>query len=215
MSGDMRPYVVRQGDYLTKLAFVHGFDVDEVWGHEKNKALAELRKDPNVLAPGDVIYLPVKPKEGLPIQKGATNKYVAKVPKVPVNLRFQDASGPMGNVKFVVEGGLATPAEGTTDGEGKIKLRVPAYVRELRVRFPEEDRTSVVRIGDLDPLEERSGIAARLAQLGYLSAPRPGRELTDARLSAALHAFQEAQGIEPTGEADDATRAAVKKAYGA
>jgi hypothetical protein len=35
MSGDMQPYVVRQGDYLVKLAWVHGFDAEEVWADEK------------------------------------------------------------------------------------------------------------------------------------------------------------------------------------
>ncbi|APR81837.1 Hypothetical protein A7982_07186 [Minicystis rosea] len=70
MSNEMKSYVVRPGDYLTKLAWVHGFDVDEVWGHEKNGEISALRKDHNVLAPGDVIFIPRRRRRGSPSAKG-------------------------------------------------------------------------------------------------------------------------------------------------
>ena len=37
----MKPYVVKQGDYLLKIAHLAGFDADDVWGHAKN---ADLKK---------------------------------------------------------------------------------------------------------------------------------------------------------------------------
>ncbi len=52
MSQEMRPYVVRQGDYLVKLAFVHGFDAEEVWNDPKNEEIRGRRADHNILAPG-------------------------------------------------------------------------------------------------------------------------------------------------------------------
>ena len=81
MSEEKRPYVVRQGDYLVKLGFVYGFDAEEVWNDAKNEEIRGRRPDHNVLAPGDIVYIPVKKKEGLPIIKGTTNHYVAKVPR--------------------------------------------------------------------------------------------------------------------------------------
>jgi hypothetical protein len=207
----MAPYVIRQGDYLVKLAFIHGFDVDDVWSDPKNDEIRALRGDHHILAPGDVVHIPIEAKEGLPITKGTTNRYVATVPKVPVNVRFRDADGPMADTKFVIEGAPATPAEGTTDGDGRVSLLVPAYVVELTVRFPDRGSAHRVLVGHLDPASERLGVAARLAQLGYLSAWK----LETAPLAPALAAFQEEHGLEPTGVVDDATRDALKRAHGA
>ena len=109
MSEDMRPYVVRQGDYFVKLAFVHGFDADEVWSDAKNDEIRGRRADHHILAPGDIVYLPVKKKEGLPIVKGTTNRYTATVPRVVVKLLLQNADGtPRGNKRFWLDGAGST-----------------------------------------------------------------------------------------------------------
>ncbi|MFT3769487.1 MAG: peptidoglycan-binding domain-containing protein [Minicystis sp.] len=225
MSEKMRPYVVRQGDYLTKLAFVHGFDVDEVWSDPKNDEIRGLRKDHNILAPGDVIHLPVKEKEGLPIQKGVTNRYVAKVPKTTLKLRFRDGAAPLAQQRYLVEG-AATPSEGSSGDDGQIELTVPVHVTELVVVFPDKKLRFAVRVGHLDPIDERFGLIARLVQLGYLLPPPgdffggvvPGEEVDgedDARLRFALRAFQADRGLDPNGSLDDATREALKSDHGA
>ena len=167
MSAEMRPYVVRQGDYLTKLAFIHGFDAEEVWNDAKNDEIRGRRVDHNILAPGDIVYFPVKEKEALPIVKGTANKYTAKVPKVPVKLRFRDGAGPLVQQPYIIEG-AASPGEGTCDGDGQIELTVPVDTTEFTVVFPERNLRFSVRLGHLDPIEERSGVLARLVQLGYL-----------------------------------------------
>src|ERR1044072_2962292 len=89
MSGEMVPCVVRQGDFLVKLGWIHGFDPEVVWNDPKNEVLKKLRVDHNVLAPGDVIHIPARKQEGLPIAKGTTNTFVAKVPKVVVSVVFK------------------------------------------------------------------------------------------------------------------------------
>ncbi|MFT3765690.1 MAG: hypothetical protein QM820_09265 [Minicystis sp.] len=82
MNGELRPYVVRQGDYLTRLAHRFGFDAEEVWNDPKNAEIKKLRSSMEVLAPGDIVYLPEPTRATLPIQKGTTNRYVATIPKV-------------------------------------------------------------------------------------------------------------------------------------
>jgi hypothetical protein len=159
--------VVRQGDYLTRLAWIGGFDAEEVWKHEKNKELAELRKDHNILAPGDVLQLPVKKKEGVGIEKGGENKYKAKVPRVPVRIRFHGSDGPLADAAYVVEG-PAIPDEGTSEADGLVALEVAASAAEIRIRFPDASLAFTVRVGHLDPIAERSGVASRLAHLGFL-----------------------------------------------
>jgi hypothetical protein len=78
-SGEPRTHVVRQGEYLEQIAYNVGFDVDTVWGHEKNADLRALRKDQhNILCPGDVLYIPaVDAPPPAPVQGGTENAYSA------------------------------------------------------------------------------------------------------------------------------------------
>ena len=53
-------YTVK-GDYLTKIAKEHGFsDYRIIWDHAQNKQLKELRKNPNVIYPGDKLFIPTR-----------------------------------------------------------------------------------------------------------------------------------------------------------
>ena len=47
-------YIIRQGDFL---AYKYGFDADKVWNDPTNDALKQVRPDPNILWPMDVLYL--------------------------------------------------------------------------------------------------------------------------------------------------------------
>ena len=47
-------YVVKQGDYLAKIARAHGYtDYNALWNAPENQGLRAKRKSPNVLYPGD------------------------------------------------------------------------------------------------------------------------------------------------------------------
>ena len=215
MSGAMAPYVVRQGDYLAKIAFVHGFDADEVWNDPKNEGLKRLRRDHRLLAPGDLVYLPVKKKEGLPLQKGTTNRYVAKVPKVEVVVVFQDDDKPLADEPYVIEG-LGAPQEGTTDSSGKIAIDVPLLAREGRVVFTKRNIAFPLLVGDMDPIDEATGVRKRLQHLGHMPPPGDPSETDQDELDrASIAAFQEARGLPVTGAADEATKAELVKVHGA
>lgn len=51
-------YVVRDGDYLTALAYRFGTTVAEILALPQNDRLKKLRPNPEILAPTDVVYLP-------------------------------------------------------------------------------------------------------------------------------------------------------------
>lgn len=211
MAAELKPYVVQQGDTLTKLSSMRSFIAGEVWEDEKNADLRKRRPDMDVLAPGDVIYLPDPQKSWLPIAKGATNRYVATVPKVTVHVVLQDEDGkPLSDTPCVIRG-LGDPIARRTEADGGLSIEVPVLAREIAVELPDRGLVYPVRVGDLDPIEERSGVAMRLVHLGYL----PGLDAGDpAAVERAIAAFQSAQGIEPTGALDDATRAALETAHG-
>ena len=214
MSGTMTPYIVRPGDYLAKLAFVVGFDADEVWNDPKNADLKALRPDPNILAPGDILYVPEKKQEeGLPIQKGTDNDYSAPVPKVEVVLVFMSNDQPLANEPCEVLG--LDGADSSTDGNGKLTLTIPVTTRQVSVHFTGPDVTYDVLVGDMDPDTEDSGLKKRLANLGLFtrSAERNPNVGEDEGLGAILAMFQAARGLESTGTIDDATRKALVEAH--
>jgi type VI secretion system secreted protein VgrG len=211
--GDLRPYVVRQGDYLDKLAFVHGFDADKAWNDGKNAELKDKRKDPNILHPGDIVHFPRAQREGEMLEKGSSNAYTVNIPRRKVTLRLTDAR--LAGAKYTVAGAGAGN-EGVTDPQGELSIEVPVHQREVLIEFPEKNIACSVRVGGLDPVEETTGARRRLEHLGYRR-PSDANE-TEAEAAeadrVAIANFQRAQGLEPTGVMDDATRAALLAAHG-
>jgi len=74
-----------------------------------------------------------------------------------------------------------------------------------------------VRLGDLDPIDETTGVRKRLEHPGYRAAARGSSE-SDGEAkeadSAAIATFQEAKGLKATGELDHSTKAALVDAHG-
>lgn len=205
------PYVVRQGDHLPGLAFKHGFDADVVWNDKANDALRELRKNPLMLAPGDILHIPTPAKRGVPFSAGARNRYVARVPKVDVHLVVHDQLGtPFSDEPYVVEG-LGDATERATGPDGAVTLTVPVFVREVSLLFVRQNLRFALRIGDMDPLEEISGVAARLANLHFLAS---STGWTDEQLTAALTAFQALHELPATGALDHDTRERLRAIHG-
>jgi hypothetical protein len=218
----MQPYIVKQGDYLSKLAGLYGFDADEIWKHEANKKLATLRPDHHLLAPGDILYLPTKPARWLPLKASSSNSYVATVPRAGVALHFLDGEGkPLANEGCLVHG-LPREEEGgeemVTGPDGSLVLSVPVHVRELTVVFYDKRHMSYrVLLGDMDPAEEASGIRKRLEHLGfygYIEDPYATDDDASERDRKAIADFQRSVGVSPTGEVDDATRESLIEQHG-
>ena len=220
----MRPYVIRQGDYLASLAARFGFDEDEVWQHDDNRELRELRGSPNILHPGDVLHIPEPAEERREaLQPSTTNRYRAQVAMIPVQVTVRREGEVLRNAACEVTS-LSPPLETTTDGDGLLSIDVPRHLDEVRVAFTEHDFEMALRVGHLDPIDHDSGVSSRLENLGYLlpeamfetahpdfNAP----EIRRRRIQLALSYFQRAQGIEPSGELDDETRDALRTAHGA
>jgi hypothetical protein len=213
----MPPYVVRQGDYLAKLAHQFGFDADDVWNDPANGALRELRKTPDVLYPGDVLQLPVAKPESQSLVGGSGNAYAASIPCVEVILVLRDDTGNLlPSEPCEIEGcgppdGPAPPPT-SSDGDGKITLAVPVTQREVTIHLPRKNVTLQVLVGDLDPIEETSGVQKRLQNLGYGDWSEADEE--DETLAGATRAFQKDAGLEPTGTLDDELRQALLRRHG-
>lgn len=103
--------------------------------------------------------------------------------------------------------------EGRTDDEGRIEISIPPNARRgtliVEPGTPNETVTAL-HLGALDPISEVSGVSQRLANLGL--GCEPGDAMTP-ELEAALIVFQKEQGLEVTGELDDATRQKLEELH--
>lgn len=224
---EVRPYVIRKGDYLTKLGHELGFDPAYVWAHPKNQELVEKRKSMEVLKPGDLLWVPDEARRRMPVEAEAKNAYVARVPKVPLVVTLKLGGKVLKKEPYILRG-LGKLPDGTgsrkdemtgeTDEEGRIRLMPSVHVREVEVVLPRKKKELRLFIAGMAPDNELSGVRMRLKNLGYLGAKHQGAERYEAidpvQLEAAVRAFQVDVGLEVTGVVDDALTAKLVEVHG-
>ncbi|MCI0329966.1 MAG: peptidoglycan-binding protein [candidate division Zixibacteria bacterium] len=202
---------VKQGECLSSIAQKYGFpDWKKIYNHPENKDFKEKRPNPNVLYPGDKIFIP--DKEEKEESCGTESKHTFKVKRLKTWLRLalKDEKGDVfagKKYKLAVGGQLY---EGTTDSDGLIEHQIPAdeEAGKLTVWLNEdgsgEGVTWNLKIGHLDPIEEVSGVQARLNNLGFNCGAVDG--IFGPKTKEALKAFQSSVGLEISGQIDQATR---------
>lgn len=208
---------VRPGDCLSVLARRYGFaSARELWDLPENAALKEKRRSPNVLHPGDVVFVPERREQTVAVRTGAEHRFRVKVPSVRLRVHVVERGGRAlaGKRYQLLLGGEVR--EGTTGGDGLVDQEIPHDLTSAELRvftggkgMGEHDFLRIpLAVGHLDPVEETSGVLHRLHNLGYAvgSSLRTGDVDLDDDARDALRDFQLDHGLEPTGEIDDATR---------
>lgn len=213
-------YTVKLGDCMSSIAFENGFFWKTLWNLPENAALKTLRKNPNVLMTGDVVYIPDLRQKQVTRPTGALHQFVRKgVPEI-FRMRLVGVHNkPRAHLDYVIViDGVAR--RGKTDANGRIQESIPpnAKAGKLTVAGLPEGRRKpkplVIRLllGHLDPVSEISGVKARLANLGFYHGAIDGN--LDAGTARAISAFQKKNGLPENGLADDATKALLQKAHG-
>ncbi len=213
---DLVPYVIKQGDFLTKLAHKLGFDVDEVWNSAKNAELKRARKNHNALCPGDVLWVPKKRPEPRELALRTNNKFTAKVPTVRVRHNFAVDSEPLADLEYRVFG-MGDVFEDVSDEKGGVDFDVPIHVGEVKLVF-ETGMVYRLNVGHTDPANTRTGAEQRLKQLGLLAEQDQDEVLesdSDKDFAVALRTFQRQHELEESGQLDEATVAKLEEEYGA
>jgi hypothetical protein len=228
MADAVRPYVIRQGDYLVQLAARFGFDADTVWNRAENDPLRAAGRSPNVLWPSDVLYIPDDDPPSVPLAIGASNSFTASVTKVPVTLSFHDETGaPLATADCTYHGLDAEPSDAPlqTNDSGSLMLLLPVDQAPFIIELPSLGMFFKILVGHLDPHTSRSGALQRLHNLGYGGRSYFGpdvepdaddglQEQRDERFKRLLQSFQYDRGIPETGELDATTIDALKEAHG-
>lgn len=217
MDDTPKPYVIVPGDTLLRIALLHGVPPSEIWDHEKNSAM-KARRDPEMLAPGEVLFLPKPKPSSLQVTPRTTQAFSAKVPKAKVYLAFEGATGPLAGEAYEAHGLAQEPIKGSLDGGGKVSFDVPITLERFTLVFPKRHVSHEVWPGFLAPTDTPPGRRQRLLARGHLpighDAVDPFVYPTVDTERAALRGFQRAMGLEETGSPDTPTEKKLRDLHG-
>ena len=205
------PYVVKQGDCLSTIAHKFGMSWQAVWSDPSNADLRALRKNPNILFPGDIVNVPDKTEKQLPATPNTWQRYVLTGEQAELRLRVRINGRSVSNARYTISVDGNPPRKGVTDAEGRVVEIIAPEARDGELVIDGGPRYRL-RLGHLDPIATDSGVQARLAKLGFYFGPIDGALGTYSH--AAIRFFQASVGLLPSGEVDDATREALRSAFG-
>jgi len=212
-------YTVKQGDHIPGLAARFGFtDYLAIWNHAKNAELKKNRENPNVLYPGDTVYIPDKVPGEFDRPTEKKHKFVLKQKPLKLRLTLQDQyENPIANADCILMVDSASHNL-KSDADGKVELEIPPTATQSQLIIQDTEQTPYggisipIKIGHLDPVDEISGQQARLSSLGYFTREIDGQ--TSPFLDAAIQEFQCEHKLTVDGICGPNTQAKLKEVYG-
>jgi hypothetical protein len=202
---------VKQGDTISSIAFKHGFPDETIWDHPSNAALKRKRGDPDVLMPGDVVFVPESRLRDVTAATGQLHRFRARGGTKTFSIRLLRLDRPVAGAEYEIEID-GRKRSGKTDADGWLREPIPRNAARATLTM-EGGRRCDIALGYLDPVDAPSGIQERLRTLGYYAGPIRAAMNDDA--VEAVRAFQLDHGLEPTGEADARTQGLLKERAGA
>ena len=206
---------ITAGETLLGLASEHGLGSwEDIVNAPENAAIKDTLTDPGIVKTGANIFIPNKVMKQQPGATDAKHTFSTKVPTAWLRLGVKDAGGTaLGGSKFELNVGGKT-ITGALDASGVLEQAVPIRTTSATLKVWKADSSFEVwdlRIGYMDPITELTGIQARLSNLGFFSGSIDG--VLNGDTTAAIKAFQERVGVEPTGAVDDALRQKLAAYY--
>ena len=210
----MIQHLVQQGECVSSIATQYGLFWETVWNDPGNAQLKQLRRDPNVLLPGDVLVVRDRQLREESRPTDAKHSFVRKGVPAKVKLRLVNLrQEPRPGLSYIanIDGEVHS---GVSDGDGYIEFAVKPTVQKVVLNVDDNGSQEKyqVRLGHMDPVTELSGVRKRLANLGFDCGPDSG-SLEDSTRTA-LETFQTSVNLPATGEPDDATRSKLQEAHG-
>jgi len=211
-------HIVQEGEHLSGIAASYGFrDYQTIWNHPENAELKGKRKTPNILFPGDRLYIP--DLQGKTVDRPTDKLHTFRLlgGKLFLKIKVQDLNAlPVANTPCTLEVDGATFSL-ATDGDGMIQQEISKTAQNGRliVRAPNVPINMIrtLSIGGLDPLDKESGQRQRLNNLGYNAGESDSQDPQQFR--SAVEEFQCDFKLKPVnGICGAATQAKLKAIYG-
>jgi LysM repeat protein len=156
---------VQQGEYLASIATGYGVAAQVIWDDPSNAKLKQKRQNPNVLFPGDKLTIPDKASKAETGETGKRLSFRLNTQPLKLLIMVKDSNNkPLANTDCTLQID-SKEFKLKTDGDGKIEQEIPAIAKEGSLTVL--DVTVPLKIGHLDPVEEKTGQMARLNNLGY------------------------------------------------
>lgn len=129
-----------------------------------------------------------------------------------MRLYVKDADGePLKERKFVLQVEGQNDVPGSTDADGLVQAPVPPGATAGRLEFTDDGLVFSLQLGNLDPLKERTGVRARLANLGFHCPESSDAKEQDDSIGYAIARLQSEHGLDVTGEIDEPTLALLQQ----
>lgn len=207
----MPEHVVQQGECVASLAFLYGFHWKRLWQLPQNQSLRAKRPNPNILLPGDILFIPEKQLRSENRATTRRHPFVKKTEPVKLKVRLLAAGKPVADEEYQLKiaGAVQT---GHTDSSGILIEVIPPDAREAQLVLTKNGLEYPLEIGHLDPLTEITGVQARLNNLGYHCGSVDG--ILGPLTHSALRTFQETYQLKISGEPDGPTLDKLKSKYG-
>lgn len=161
-------HIVQPGECVLSIAESLGVYWKRIWEASENEELKARRSEPNILAPGDELYIPDRELREESAETEARHRY--RVQRgVELRIRVHDMNGPRANQPYHLEaeGKIFKGETKKTDKDGLAVIRVPAaLLRGILVLGKAEDEYEIF-IGFMDPHDSVTGQHARLQNMGY------------------------------------------------
>jgi len=203
----MPEHTVQQGECLSSIGRKYGLFWRTIWEHPNNARLKNQRKDPNVLKPGDVLFVPDRQEKEAAAATESRHRFLVKGTPAEFRLRLLREGEPRAGIAYVLEI-EGQQFLGRTDNDGLIQHFIDPRATEGRLILRDGQEIYPLQLGHLDPLDNVTGVQQRLINLGFYGGPVDGRMTPDTQ--AALRAFQQDRGLDASGELDRPTQDALK-----
>ncbi|HVS70485.1 MAG TPA: peptidoglycan-binding protein [Phycisphaerae bacterium] len=197
-------YKVREGEWAGSIAVEFGYTdwEHDVWMRSENSDLRELRGDPHVLAPGDILFIPPWQDKQAACATAQRHTFQLKAPTEIFRLRIVDENKiALKNEQYELTlrydpgGGSYKQANTKTDGSGQLQETIPSTTTVGWLKLPRLKQTIRLRFGYLTPMDLNNkellfrGAQQRLLAIGFN--PGPINSDDNASTRGAIKAFQQ------------------------
>lgn len=203
-------YTVREGDGISKIAYREGFFAPTIWEHPENSELRRRRAHPDILAPGDVVYVPEKQQKTVRCATGRRHVFRRRGVPARFSIQLLDDGCPIADHEYTLTIG-DTVLTGITDANGYVVQFVPPDAGRGELALGPDRKPLQLEFGGLEPITGIRGVQQRLNNLGFGCGPADG--LAGDRLEAALRRFQIRLGLPATGAMDSETTDALAEIH--
>lgn len=211
-------HTVQEGDCLSSLAEQHALaDWRSIYNHPDNSALQQERPNPNVLAPGDRVFVPDRDALFKDAATDLKHTYVLARDKTTLRIVAADEDGrPYQQLDYQLTIDKEV-LKGKTDDQGLVQHVIDAQAASAVFTLwwpgpPLRRCTWRIQLGHLDPVGKITGIQARLNNLGHKAGPVD--EILGPVTRAAVRAFQEKYRLRVDGIPGPITQARLEEMHG-